>query len=90
MSALTSSGRQASGRPLKSPLALAGHAAGNASQPFADDEPALIQGVVLSDREATLAEFQGYLRTVNNRVGRPSKKRRSRPTPIRPRTSTGG
>jgi hypothetical protein len=27
--------------------------------------------VALTDREETLAEFQGYLRTVNNRDGRP-------------------
>ena len=32
-------------------------------------------GVVLSEREATLAEFEDYLRTVNNRDGRPYEER---------------
>jgi hypothetical protein len=33
--------------------------------------PAL-EGVVLNDREATLAEVEDYLRTTNNRHGRPN------------------
>jgi len=40
------------------------------SQPEALARPAW-EGPVLSDREATLAEFEDYLRTVNNRDGRP-------------------
>ena len=39
--------------------------------------------VALTDREATLAEFQGYLQTVNNRDGRPFEKKQSPPTPTR-------
>ena len=31
----------------------------------------MLTGTVLSDRGATLAEFEDYLRTVNNRDGRP-------------------
>lgn len=37
----------------------------------ADIEGAVLASVVLSDRNATLAEFEDYLRTVNNRDGRP-------------------
>ena len=36
-----------------------------------DIEGAVLASVVLSDRNATLAEFEDYLRTVNNRDGRP-------------------
>jgi hypothetical protein len=37
----------------------------------AADESAVLNGTVLSARGATLAEFEDYLRTVNNRDGRP-------------------
>jgi hypothetical protein len=37
----------------------------------ADIEGSVLASVVLSDRNATLAEFEDYLRTVNNRDGRP-------------------
>jgi hypothetical protein len=38
---------------------------------LADAEGTVLTGTVLSDRGATLAEFEDYLRTVNNRDGRP-------------------
>jgi hypothetical protein len=37
----------------------------------ADAEGTVLTGTVLSDRGATLAELEDYLRTVNNRIGRP-------------------
>jgi hypothetical protein len=71
MPSTTAQGRRAPGRPLKSPLAMAGDYAGpRGIAPEAQTTPAL-EGVVLSEREATLAEFKDYLRTVNNRDGRP-------------------
>ena len=44
----------------------------------------------LTDRESTLAEFEGYLRTVNNRDGRPYEERRSASTRSLPRTWAAG
>jgi len=53
--------------PLKSPLAMpSGAPVAPANYPSA-----VFGRVVLSDRNATLAEFEDYLRTVNNRDGRP-------------------
>jgi hypothetical protein len=64
-------GRRAAGRPLKSPLAVAaGHSRPPAASAAYDDSP-VPSRIVLSDRRATLAEFEDYLRTVNNRDGRP-------------------
>jgi integrase/recombinase XerD len=58
------------GRRLKSPLAVAGGSA--LTDPTAAGKAALaFEGAVLSDRGATLAEFEDYLRTTNNRDGRP-------------------
>jgi len=55
---------------LKSPLAVPG--AESVSAGSASGSLALTLGpAALTEREATLAEFQGYLRTVNNRAGRP-------------------
>ena len=62
--------RRAAGRPLKSPLAVAGDYRSPETGPTVDADPVLA-GVVLSDREATFAEFEDYLRTVNSREGRP-------------------
>src|ERR1700731_3001613 len=64
-------GRRSAGRPLKSPLAVA---AGHSSRPPAASAPhdsPVPSRIVLSDRETTLTEFEDYLRTVNNRDGRP-------------------
>ena len=82
MSATTSSGARrpaqpASGRsakrPLKSPLAaLSGVSTSPVPSP---DDGARSGGIALSDRHATLAEFEDYLRTVNNRDGRPYEQR---------------
>jgi len=70
MTAPATRGRRAPGRALKSPLAVPGAAPASANPAFGS--LALAPGrAALSDREATLAEFQGYLRTVNNRAGRP-------------------
>ena len=63
-------GRRSPGRVLKSPLA----APGAAPVPSPDALGSLtcaLGRAALTDREATLAEFQGYLRTVNNRDGQP-------------------
>jgi hypothetical protein len=62
--------RGAAGRALKSRLAVPGTAA--ASHDTAPGSPAsAARRAALTDREETLAEFQGYLRSVNNRDGRP-------------------
>ena len=71
MTTPTTRGRRASDRPLKSPLAVAsGHTMPSSASSADAPEPALA-GAVLSDREATLAEFEDYLRTTNNRDRRP-------------------
>ena len=70
MTAPATSGRRAPGRVLKSPLAVPG-AAHASSYPDFGSLPFAHGRAALTDREATLAEFQGYLRTVNNRDGRP-------------------
>ena len=57
--------------PLKSPLAMPSGAPVAPADYPADIEGAVLASVVLSDRNATLAEFEDYLRTVNNRDGRP-------------------
>jgi hypothetical protein len=62
--------RRIPGRPLKSPLAVAGDYRSPEAGPAVDADP-ILAGVVLSDREATLAEFEDHLRTVNSREGRP-------------------
>jgi hypothetical protein len=63
-------GRRSSGRVLKNPLAAPGGE--SASGGSISGSLALApERAALTDREATLAEFQGYLRTVNNRAGRP-------------------
>ena len=71
-------GRRAAGRPLKSPLAVAhGYAtASSAPDPAAAPDHA---GAALSDREATLAEFEDYLRTINNRDKRPYEEKAIQP-----------
>ena len=66
---------RAAGRPLKSSLALAGGYAGPVRQGIAESAEHPLQGVVLSDREATLAEFEDYLQTTNN--ARSARARRS-------------
>ena len=62
--------RRVPGRPLKSPLAVAGGYRSPETGPAADAD-SVLAGAVLSDRGATLAEFEDYLRTVNSREGRP-------------------
>ena len=57
-------------RALKSPLAAPGKTVQADAATAASDLAASAQSP-LSDRESTLAEFEGYLRTVNNRDGRP-------------------
>jgi integrase/recombinase XerD len=59
---------RAAGRPLKSPLAVPGGLAPSTISPGLDT-PVIRR--VMSDREQTMAEFTDYLRTVNNRDGRP-------------------
>jgi integrase/recombinase XerD len=67
----TAHNRRAPGRPLKNPLAVAGDYGAAASAPVANGSLVGSGGVPLTDREATLAEFEDYLRTTNNRDGRP-------------------
>ena len=71
MSANTSAQRRcAAGRPLKSPLAVTGgYAPTDAGG--ATGTPPVITCAVVAGRGVTLAEFEEYLRTVNNRDGRP-------------------
>ena len=71
----------APGRALKSPLAVPGVSDATASGPHNAVVPAPCR-TALSDREATLAEFQGYLRTVNG-TGALSRKRPSPSTALR-------
>jgi integrase/recombinase XerD len=66
---------RALGRPLKSPLAVAGGYASLASAPAPDAGKVGPAGPELTEREATIAEFEDYLRTVNNRDGRPYEER---------------
>lgn len=58
-------------RPLKSPLAVASAYAASAAASTVDAASPAHESVVLSIREATLAEFEDYPRTTNNRDGRP-------------------
>lgn len=76
MAMSTVRGRRTPGRPLKSPLAAPGVSAASPRDDFGGLVPAPGHPA-LADREATLAEFQGYLRTVNNRAGRPFEERPS-------------
>jgi site-specific recombinase XerC len=63
-------GRNAALRPLKSPLAVAsGSALPDAAGGTGTVPPA--RGVGVTERGVTLAEFEEYLRTVNNQDGRP-------------------
>jgi hypothetical protein len=75
--------------PLKSPLAVP---SGTSAAPVlpADTEGGVLTGSALSDRGATLAEFEDYLRTVNSRDGRPYEEKTIINYVGRPRTSTGG
>jgi integrase/recombinase XerD len=70
MATSTLRGGRAPGRALKSPLAVPGASAVSSPDAFGSPTPSPGRAA-LTDREATLAEFQGYLRTVNNRAGRP-------------------
>jgi site-specific recombinase XerD len=70
MTTPASRSRRAPSRALKSPLAVPGAAA--TSHDPDSGSPSIPPGrTALTDREETLAEFRGYLRTVNNRDGRP-------------------
>ena len=70
MTTATTRGR-APRRPLKSPLAVASAYAAPAATSTMDATVPALEGVVLNNREATLADFEDYLRTTNNRDGRP-------------------
>ena len=75
MTISTTPRRLVSGRgpkaPLKSPLAMPSALPSSAGVSAADGLGALLSRVVLTDRGATISEFEDYLRTVNNRAGRP-------------------
>ena len=62
--------RRSPGRALKSPLAAPGTAP-DRTDSNSGAPPTAPRRAALSDRKATLAEFRDYLRTVNNRDGRP-------------------
>jgi hypothetical protein len=55
---------------LRSPLAIHGGRSVPSPEPAPDDDPVL-EGAGLREREATLAEFEDYLRTTNSKNGRP-------------------
>jgi site-specific recombinase XerD len=71
MTTTATRGRRAPGHPLKSPLAVAGGSAASAAASATAAATPVLESVVLSDRAATLAEFEDFLRTTNNRDGRP-------------------
>lgn len=71
MPAPASYGRRAPARPLKSPLAVADQHARVRDVGSPERDGPVPHVAVLTDREATLAEFEDYLRTVNNRDRRP-------------------
>jgi hypothetical protein len=73
MTTPTTRSRPVPARTLKSPLAAPGKTVQADVVTAASDLAASVQSP-LSDRESTLAEFEGYLRTVNNRDGRLSVK----------------
>src|SRR5258708_7836623 len=75
MPSTTARGRRAPSRPLKSPLAVAGDYAGPRRITPEEHTMPASGGVLRREREATLAEFEDYLRTVNNRDGRPYEER---------------
>jgi integrase/recombinase XerD len=70
MTTASTRNRRVPERVLKSPLAAAASAptVASAAPPMPGSSQARAQ---LSDRESTIAEFEDYLRTVNNRDGRP-------------------
>src|ERR1700729_2030222 len=71
MTTPTTRGRRTPARTLKSPLAAPAHAT---QADVVTAAPAQKTASVQSpptDPESTLAEFEGFLRTVNNRDGRP-------------------
>ena len=70
MTTPTTRSRPVPARALKSPLAAPGKTVQANAATAASDLTASARSP-LSDRESTLAEFEGYLRTVNNRDGRP-------------------
>jgi hypothetical protein len=67
----TTPGRRGPGRPLKSPLAVAASSALHPSASAPASDSAVTRRPVLSERRATLAEFEDHLRSVNSRDGRP-------------------
>jgi integrase/recombinase XerD len=69
MTITATAARRATSRVLKSPLAVPDGSVTPAVE--ADALTPVLEAAVLSDRGATLAEFEDYLRTVNNRDGRP-------------------
>jgi site-specific recombinase XerD len=69
MTSASARSRRAAGRPLKSPLAVAGGSW--QPDPAAGREAPVTRGSLLPDRAVTLAEFEEYLRTTTNRDGRP-------------------
>jgi hypothetical protein len=74
MTTLPARARRSPQRGLKSPLAVASpvrHSGTSAESPVRTSAPR----ARLSDRESTIAEFEDYLRTANNRDGRPYKEK---------------
>ena len=57
--------------PLKSPLAMPSAVSSLAGVSAAVGVGDTLTGVMLTDRGATISEFEDYLRTTNNRDGRP-------------------
>jgi hypothetical protein len=77
--------------PLRSPLAAAPHSSSAAIRPGGRPDRAAAHAAVPDPRSVTLDEFDEYLRTVNNRDGRPYEEATiSAPTSIPPRRWTRG
>jgi hypothetical protein len=89
MTTPTTRGRRIHARTLKSPLAAPGHAAQADVVTAASALAASVQSP-LTDRQSTRAEFEGYLRTVNNRDRRPYGEKTISVYSVRPRTWTAG
>jgi hypothetical protein len=67
----TSPGRRVPARPLKSPLAMPDRHARPRGTDEQSSDDLIARNIALTDRQATLAEFEDHLRTTNNRDGRP-------------------
>jgi hypothetical protein len=71
MTTPSTSSRRGPERVLKSPLAVASSVMTSDVSVISSAQASTSARAQLTDRESTIAEFDDYLRTVNNRDGRP-------------------